>query len=434
MKFREGFATLAKGALLGASVAGVAVAFNVRASSDSPLGRFKNVFFRIRAADVDQASDDRLIRGALAGMLSSLDPHAAYFDPPALKAFQDRLSSETFAGIGAEMAESDGLIKIIAPLDDSPALRAGLQRDDVVTAVDGVKVADLGYRAACEKLRGVVGTPVRLSVVRGHEEEPFEIEIVRDVIKVSPVRGRIEQGDVGYIRISQFNDETADSLKRTMDKFASEPGYDALAGFVIDLRNDPGGVFAQAIEVASLFLDGGEVVSTRGRLTGGTKTFLAESGADRSAGKPIVVLVNGGTASASEIVAGALQDRGRATVLGTRSFGKGTVQSLLPLGDFGAVKLTTALYYTPLGRSIQAVGIEPDVTVAEALPEGVLDAVEIRAEAQLGGHIRNAGQEAEGSETYVASDPADDTQLQAAIGLLRVEGRADSADALVLAP
>ena len=282
-------------------------------------------------------------------------------------------------------------------------------------------------KEAVDKMRGPAKTSVRLKVSRGANKEIREFTIVREIIKVLPVRSQVESGDIGYIRITQFNQETYDGLQKAMARFREDPGADKLKGYILDLRNNPGGLLTQSIEVVNAFVDHGEIVSTRGRTADQAQEYVARAGVDLSQGKPMVVLINGGSASASEIVSGALQDLKRATLIGTRSFGKGSVQTVLSLGDNGALKLTTARYYTPSGRSIQAKGIEPDIKVKENIPDDLKGKVDSKGEASLIGHLKNGAEEKTGSEAYVPPDPTKDAQLIAAVDLLH--GRSPTASA-----
>jgi carboxyl-terminal processing protease len=324
-----------------------------------------------------------------------------------------------FGGLGIEVTMEDGLIKVVTPIDDTPASKAGILTNDIITQIDEDQVQGLTLNQAVDKMRGPVNSPVKLKISRKESKDPIEVTLNRDVIKIKPVRSRAEGGDVGYIRLTQFNEQTFDGLRAAIDKLNTDIGADKLKGYVLDLRNNPGGLLDQAVMVSDAFLDRGEIVSTRGRNPDETQRFSAKAG-DLTKGKPIVVLVNGGSASASEIVAGALQDHKRATVLGTRSFGKGSVQSIIPLGGSGALRLTTARYYTPSGRSIQAKGIEPDQEVLQEVPDELKGKDETKGEAGLKGHLKQKDvEERGGSSAYVPPDPAKDKQLIAAFDYLR---------------
>jgi carboxyl-terminal processing protease len=309
------------------------------------------------------------------------------------------------------------LVKVVTPIDDTPAARAGIMANDVITQIEDEQVQGLTLNQAVDKMRGPVNSPVRLKLQRSGQKNPIEVTLTRDIIRIRPVRSREEGGDVGYIRITQFNEQTYEGLRSAIEKIASDIPGDKLKGYVIDLRNNPGGLLDQAILVSDAFLDRGEVVSTRGRNKDENQRFNAKPG-DLTKGKPVVVLINGGSASASEIVAGALQDHKRATLMGTRSFGKGSVQTVIPLGGNGALRLTTARYYTPSGRSIQAKGIDPDQEVLQDIPDDLKGKDETKGEAGLRGHLKN-GEEKGGSSAYVPPDPAKDKQLIAAFDQLR---------------
>jgi len=418
----RGIAYLAFGVALGAAVAlaGDAAPAKAPAAGASGLGLFRLVFEKFRDNDfyVDQPDETTMTKAAIDGMLASLDPHSSYLDAKALADFQTTMKGEEFGGLGLEVMQEGGLIRVVSPIDDTPAARAGMLSGDVITRIDDTPVQGLTLKQAVDKMRGPAQTTVRLSVTRGADKEAKLFTIVREIIKVLPVRSRVESGDIGYIRITQFNQQTFDGLQKAMAKFREAPGEDKLKGYVLDLRNNPGGLLSESIEVVNAFVDHGEIVSTRGRAIGQAQEYVARAGADLSQGKPVVVLINGGSASASEIVSGALQDLKRATLIGTRSFGKGSVQTVLPLGESGALKLTTARYYTPSGRSIQAKGIEPDIKVSENIPDDLKGKVDTRGEASLAGHLKNGDDEKGGSEAYVPPNPADDAQLIAAVNLL----------------
>ena len=418
----RGIAYLAFGVALGAAVAlaGDAAPAKAPAAGASGLGLFRLVFEKFRDNDfyVDQPDETTMTKAAIDGMLASLDPHSSYLDAKALADFQTTMNGEEFGGLGLEVMQEGGLIRVVSPIDDTPAARAGMLSGDVITRIDDTPVQGLTLKQAVDKMRGPAQTTVRLSVTRGADKQAKLFTIVREIIKVLPVRSRVESGDIGYIRITQFNQQTFDGVQRAMTKFRETPGEDKLKGYILDLRNNPGGLLSESIAVVNAFVDHGEIVSTRGRAIGQAQEYVARAGADLSQGKPVVVLINGGSASASEIVSGALQDLKRATLIGTRSFGKGSVQTVLPLGENGALKLTTARYYTPSGRSIQAKGIEPDIKVSENIPDDLKGKVDTRGEASLAGHLKNGDDEKGGSEAYVPPNPADDAQLIAAVNLL----------------
>ena len=383
------------------------------------LNLFGDVFERIRSDYVEEPGDSDLIESAINGMLTSLDPHSSFMNA---KAFQDmRVQTRgEFGGLGIEVTMEDGFVKVVTPIDDTPAAKAGVQPGDLITHLDGEQIQGLTLNEAVEKMRGAVKEPLTVTIRRGNGA-PFDITIIRDIIKIRSVRFRLEDG-VGYIRLTQFTDQTYDGLKDAIAEIKKTLPEDELKGYVLDLRNNPGGLLDQAIAVSDAFLERGEIVSTRGRNNEDSQRFSARSG-DLIDGKPIIVLVNGGAASASEIVAGALQDHRRATILGTRSFGKGSVQTIIPLGSEGAMRLTTARYYTPAGRSIQAKGIVPDIRIIQELPEDMKGGEEPRGEASLPGHLANENQadeeEKSGSSAYVPPDPKDDKQLNFAYDLLK---------------
>jgi carboxyl-terminal processing protease len=316
------------------------------------------------------------------------------------------------------VTQEDGLIKVVTPIDDTPAAKAGILSGDVITAIDETSTQGLTLDQAVEKMRGAINSPVKLKVVRGPKKEVKDFTIVRDLIRVQSVRSKVEDGDVGYIRVTQFTEQTADGLKAALQKLRSEIPADKFKGYVLDLRNNPGGLLDQSIDVVNSFIERGEIVSTRGRTPDETQRFDAHAGGDLSGNKPLVVLINGGSASASEIVAGALQDHKRATLIGTRSFGKGSVQTIMPLGQEGALRLTTARYYTPSGRSIQAKGIEPDYKVLEDVPNDLKGKDDMKGEASLKGHLTNGQEDTSASQAYVPPDEKDDKQLTAAMNLL----------------
>ncbi len=322
------------------------------------LNLFGDVFERVRADYVEELTDEELIEAAIAGMLSSLDPHSSFMNAKKYKAMQVRTSGK-FGGIGIEVTMENGLVKVVSPIDDTPAYRAGILAGDLITQLDGERVAGLTLDQAVEKMRGKVGTSIKL-IVRRKGVDDFEVTITRAIVKIRSVRSHMD-GNVGYLRITSFSSQASDSVKKAISEFREKVGK-KLQGVIIDLRNNPGGLLDQAVKISDIFLEQGEIVSTRSRQTRDTKRFNARKG-DLTNGLPLVILINGGSASASEIVAGALQDHKRAILLGTKSFGKGSVQTIIPLSAQGAMRLTTARYYTPSGRSIQAVGIEPDIVV-----------------------------------------------------------------------
>ena len=361
------------------------------------LDLFGDIFERVRSQYVEEVDEAELIESAINGMLASLDPHSSYLPPKNFEDMRVQTKGE-FGGLGIEVTMEDGFVKVVAPIDETPAAEAGMQAGDFITHLDGESVLGLTLSEAVERMRGKVGEPLVITVVREGADEPFDVTIVRDTIKIRAVRARAE-GDVGVIRITTFNEQTFDNLEKGVEKVKAEIGEDRIKGYVIDLRNNPGGLLNQAISVSDAFLEKGEIVSTRGRNAADSERHNAQAG-DLTNGKPIVVLINGGSASASEIVAGALQDHRRAIILGAKSFGKGSVQTIMPLSGQGAMRLTTARYYTPSGRSIQALGIEPDILVEQRslnIEEEDEDAARrrSRSEADLRGSLENVLSEEE---------------------------------------
>jgi carboxyl-terminal processing protease len=383
------------------------------------LNLFGDVFERVRADYVEKPDDSKLIESAINGMLAGLDPHSSYMDAKSFRDMQVQTRGE-FGGLGIEVTMEDGLIKVVAPIDDTPAQKAGVMANDIITKLDDEQVQGLTLNQAVDKMRGPVNTKIKLTIMRKGATKPIEVSITRDIIHVRSVRSKVEGDDVGYIRLSQFNEQTFDGLKKAIADITAKVSNDKLKGYILDLRNNPGGLLDQAISVSDAFLDKGEVVSTRGRNPEETQRFNARPG-DLTNHKPVIVLINGGSASASEIVAGALQDHRRATVVGTRSFGKGSVQTIIPLGSGnGALRLTTARYFTPSGRSIQAKGITPDIEVLQDVPADLKDRTDTKGEASLRGHLTgDPGKEQTGSQSYVPPDEKDDKALHMAEDLLR---------------
>ena len=381
------------------------------------LDLFGDVLERVRTDYVEKPDDAKLIESAINGMLSALDPHSAFLNAKHFRDMQVQTRGE-FGGLGIEVTMEKGVVKVVAPIEDTPAARAGLMTNDFITHLDGEQILGLTLQEAVEKMRGPVKTPIVLTVVRKGKEEPLKFKIVRDVIRINPVKARTED-DVAYIRLTTFNEKTTANLERAIDRLKKEIGP-SLKGFVIDLRNNPGGLLDQAIAVTDVFLEKGAIVLTRGRNLQETQRSNAQKG-DLTDGQKIVVLINGGSASASEIVAGALQDHKRATIVGTRSFGKGSVQTIIPLGTNGAIRLTTARYYTPSGRSIQAKGISPTIKVDQVLPEELKGKTQpTRGEASLRGHLKgDDDKEATGSPSYVPREKEKDTQLLFALDFVR---------------
>ena len=410
------FATIIGGVGLVAASWIAASPQSLAASSETyrQLNLFGDVFERIRADYVEDVDDSELIESAIQGMLNALDPHSTYLSPKSYKDMQVQTRGE-FGGLGIEVTMENGLVKVVAPIDETPAARAGVQAGDLVTHLDGDPVLGLTLSQAVERMRGPIDTEITLTMSRQGVEKPFDITIKRAVIKVQSVRARRE-GNVAYVRITSFNEQTEPGLRRAMANLMKEIGS-PFQGVVLDLRNNPGGLLDQAIAVSDAFLERGEIVSTRGRASEDTQRYNARSG-DLAKGRPVVVLINGGSASASEIVAGALQDHRRAILLGTRSFGKGSVQTIIPLPGNGALRLTTARYYTPAGRSIQAKGIDPDITVEPARIETV-EAGKQRSEADLRNHLATEGEKEKDDAKKLSEGARKDYQLARALDLLR---------------
>ncbi len=408
-----------------------APAFAAAADTYRNLGLFGDVFDKVRADYVEKPDERKLVESAITGMLAALDPHSSYLDAKDFEETRTQIEGK-FGGLGLEVQQEEGLVKVVAPIDDTPASRAGILPGDLIFAVDGENVQGLTLNQAVDKMRGAINTPVKLTILRSKdkEKEKIEVVLVRAEIHVKEVRSHKEGEDVGYIRISQFNEDASAGLKSAILKFQHEIPADKFKGYVLDLRNNPGGLLDQSIQVVNSFIDHGEIVSTRGRTADETQRYNARASGDISRGKPVVVLINGGSASASEIVAGALQDHKRATILGTRSFGKGSVQTIIPLGGAsGALRLTTARYYTPAGRSIQAKGIDPDITILQDVPDELEGKDDTKGEASLKGHLKNGDDEKSGSQAYVPPDAKKDKQLIAAIDLLHGKLEAQNAAA-----
>jgi len=377
----------------------VGIAQNKTSETYRQLNLFGEVFERVRADYVEGVSDEQLIEAAINGMLTSLDPHSSYLNNKNFRDMQVQTRGE-FGGLGIEVTMENGVVKVVSPIDDTPAFRAGIKPGDFITHLNGEAVMGLTLNEAVEKMRGPENSEIKLTI-RREGKEPFDVSVMRAKIKIESVRSRLEGPDVGYIRITTFNEQTDSGLTKAMAKLR-EQASGKLKGIVLDLRNNPGGLLDQAVAVSDAFLEKGEIVSTRGRRPDETQRFNARPG-DITNGLPVVVLINGGSASASEIVAGALQDHHRAVLLGTKSFGKGSVQTIIPLPGHGAMRLTTARYYTPSGRSIQAKGIEPDIDVPQAKIE-VIDEGQRRREADLRGALRNP--DATGGAAPAGAPPA----------------------------
>src|SRR5579862_3428364 len=380
------------------------------------LGLFGDVFELVRADYVDNVTDDTLIEGAINGMLTSLDPHSNYLNAKNFNDMKVQTRGE-FGGLGIEVSMENGLVKVVSPIDDTPAAHAGLKPGDLITHLDGTPVQGLTLPEAVDRMRGPVNSEINLTI-RREGREPFDVKLTRAIIKIQSVRSHVEANNVGYVRITSFNEQTDVGLNNAM-KTLKQQANNKLIGVVLDLRNNPGGLLDQAVAVSDAFLDKGEIVSTRGRRSDDAQRYNAHPGAKPASGLPMAVLINGGSASASEIVAGALQDHHRAILIGTRSFGKGSVQTIIPLAGHGAMRLTTARYYTPSGRSIQAKGIDPDIVVEAAKIEHA-PAKDDKATAAAG----KKDDKGEGAAQQSTVDPsimgtADDYQLARAVDMLR---------------
>ncbi|MEL6374657.1 MAG: S41 family peptidase [Pseudomonadota bacterium] len=428
--------------LLMAGLAGITTVLNVSQtySANSPnsaiyrqLDLFGDVLERVRSDYVQKPNDEKLIETAIRGMLKGLDPHSDYMTPKGYEEMQTQTRGK-FGGLGIEVTMEKGIVTVVAPIDGTPASKAGLLAGDKITHLDGSDITNLSLSQAVEKMRGAPGTDLVLTVLRKGAKAPLSVKLTRAIISIRAVRSRVED-DVAYIKISTFNEQTHASLVEQVEKLRKQIGP-KLKGYIIDLRNNPGGLLDQAVAVSDAFLNQGAIVITKGRNADQRIKRHARKG-DITNGKPIVVLVNGGSASASEIVAGALQDHKRAKIFGTRSFGKGSVQTIIPLGNNGAIRLTTAKYYTPFDREIQALGIKPDVNVEQKLPpelQAQRDRFRSRGEASLPGHLKGSGKEETGSSSYVPRDPKKDAQLIYALRVLRGQDKAAQAKPKAPAP
>src|SRR6202789_689605 len=378
----------------------------------SQLNLFGEVFERIRTDYVEKPDDSKLVEGAISGMVAALDPHSRYMNEQAWREMQETTHGE-FGGLGIEVTMEDGLIKVVSPIDDTPAAKAGILSGDLIAYIDDEAVQGLTLEQAVNRMKGPINTKTKLKIIRKGMDQPIDVALVREVIRVRPVAYHTDGGDIGYIRISSFNEQTTEGLKKAVGEISKQIPPEKLAGYIVDLRNNPGGLLDEAVSVSSAFMARGEVVSTRGRTPEETQRFTAHGG-DIIKGKPLVVLINGGPACASEIVAGALHDHKRATLIGTRSFGKGSVQTIIPLrSGNGALRLTTARYYTPSGRSIQAKGITPDIEVLQDVPDDLKAQTDSKGEASLRGHLTgDTGPEESGSQSYVPPDEKNDKALQ----------------------
>ena len=371
---------------------------------------FGGVLERVQREYVDEPENRELIEAAMIGMLQSLDPHSAYMPPKNFEDMKVQTKGE-FGGLGIEVTMERGLVKVVAPIADTPAERAGILTNDLIARLDGEDVLGLTLSEAVDIMRGKIGTKITLTVLREGEEDPLEIDIIRDIIEIKAVRYRAEgpEGQIAYIRLTTFNENTTKNLRKAMAELSASAGKEKFAGYILDLRNNPGGLLGEAVKVSDSFLSQGEIVSTRARKAEDNIRFNARRG-DMSKGAPVLVLINGGSASASEIVAGALQDHHRALVVGTQSFGKGSVQTVIPLPNDGALRLTTARYFTPSGRSIQALGVTPDVIIDQELPEDI-KARPRRSEASLRGHLSSSPEndkETPDAKTNKSEDAAND--------------------------
>src|ERR1700739_1067162 len=382
------------------------------------LNLFGEVFERVRAEYVDDVSDDTLVESAINGMLTSLDPHSNYLNSKNFNDMKVQTRGE-FGGLGIEVSMENGLVKVVSPIDDTPAARAGLKPGDLITHLAGEPVQGLTLPEAVEKMRGPVNSEIKLTI-RREGRDPFDVKLVRATIKIQSIHSHLEGDNIGYIRITTFNEQTDVGLNNAVKNLKQQAG-NKLIGVVLDLRNDPGGLLDQAVAVSNAFLDKGEIVSTRGRRSEDAQRYDARAGGDITRGLPVAVLINGGSASASEIVAGALQDHHRAILLGTRSFGKGSVQTIIPLPGHGAMRLTTARYYTPSGRSIQAKGIDPDIIVEAAKIEKTAEKGEAKAPTAVDLKRDDAGEggaEQSSVDPSIMGTPAD-YQLTRAVDMLR---------------
>ena len=384
------------------------------------LNLFGEIFDRIRNEYVDPPDEEELIRAAISGMLRSLDPHSDYLPPVDYDETRQDMSGQ-FGGLGIEVTQENGIVKVVSPIDETPAARAGILANDLIVALDGVSIENLSLDEAVDKMRGPIGTTIKVTVIREGVNEPLDFELTRATSSMRVTRWSME-GDVAVIRLARFTEQAFVGLERSIEDIYKERNGTPPKGIILDLRNNPGGLVDQSVYVADAFLNKGSVVLTRGRSENESARYDAQPDPldAKLADVPLVVLINGGSASASEIVAGALQDHKRATVVGTRSFGKGSVQSIISLGPDGAMRLTTARYYTPSNRSIQALGITPDIEIKQTVPEEFKGRDEIIGEAGLAGHITVDGQEETtvGSSVYVPVDKAEDNQLQYAIRLI----------------
>ncbi len=391
---------------------------NNRQETYKQLSLFGDVFQRVQEQYVDDVEDKKLIESAISGMLQSLDPHSSYLSADDYSDMQVKTKG-TFGGLGIEITMQDGVVKVVSPIDDTPAFNAGMMPGDLIIGVDGLSIRGLSITEAVEKLRGPIGSKVKITVIR-KDQDPFDLEIKRDKIKIRSVRYEIIQ-DVGYVRLTTFSETTTSSMKEAIGKIKNKTGIN-FQGLILDLRNNPGGLLNQSISVTDAFLNDGEIVSTRGRNKDDTSRTFAQAG-DVIDNEPLVILINSGSASASEIVAGALKDHGRAIILGTRSFGKGSVQSIIPIPGNGAIRMTTARYYTPSGISIQAKGIEPDILVESGITKkNDKNSTNLREE-DLKGALDKSNKNSQSLQSQENKNMADklleDNQISRAVDLIR---------------
>lgn len=398
-----------------------AFSFASQKDSDSAyqnLSLFGEVFERVREQYVTKPEDQKLIEDAISGMVTALDPHSSYMTPE--EALEMMATTKgAFGGLGIEVSKIDDQIKIVSSLEDTPASKAGILSGDIIVKVDDQDIKGKSLSDVVQLMRGKIGTKVKLTILRGHEKKLHDFVITRKEIKVKEIRSHVDK-DIGYIRLIQFSEQTYNGLVKAIKQIQKEVPDQKLKGYVLDLRLNPGGLLDQAVKVSSAFLTHGEIVSTKGRDVETNLRFNAD-GEDLTKGKPVIVLINGGTASAAEIVSGALQDHKRALILGTRSFGKGSVQTIIPLSNQGGLRLTTALYYTPSGKSIQGKGIVPDLKIIQPLPKKFQNLKVTLGESELSGHIKGQeeGNDGSGSSAYVPANEKEDLQLQKAYRLLR---------------
>jgi carboxyl-terminal processing protease len=392
----------------------------IAAEPSSPLDIFREVYDTTYQRYVTPPDEAKLVEGAIKGLVRAIDPHSEYLDAQSFRTAQEEALG-VFGGLGLKVSVENGLLKVASLVPNSHAAKAGLKLGDLIIRIDGIPVQSLTVNRAVERTRGPVDSTIPLTIARKGRAAPLEMLVGRDLIRVQTVSSHAIDADVGYIKITKFNDLTGDSLQKALQDLSARVPANRLKGYVLDLRNNPGGVLEQAVAVTKAFLNAGDIVVTRGRNPEDNKRFVADgSSNDLAKKKPLIVLINGETASAAEIVAGAIQAHKRATVLGTLSFGKGSVQETLPIGTAnGALRLTTAMYYMPDGSSIQARGITPDVEVMQQAPQIQSPGAEIVSEATLRNHLKGAGDERRGSESYIPQDPKDDKALRWAVDLLR---------------